>query len=151
MSNTISISAKTALVGVCFFACLSSSRGLAGILLHAGPPAIGGGPSPMTIPPSSIYDYEAVWIDSENRELTLGLYPGILYGLRFGTPFDAYVSVGGGLVNNAQNMGVGIYAAFGYEWCETVCLGLELKEAVGVSSQGLINAYAIRFGATVLK
>lgn len=123
-----------------------SSPAFAGLwMLRFGPPSLGtGGSNPLGIPPSVI-DVEVSHTSASNWETSFSIVPGLLFGKRqdFG---NYYVSMGGGLVINANGSGLGPYTAFGWESEGTFRYGIEYKQALGVTGSGLISPYAIRAG-----
>lgn len=110
-----------------------------------GPPSLGtGGSNPLGLPPSAV-DVELSHISSSSWETSLSIVPGLLVGKRqdFG---NCYVTMGGGLIINANGVGPGPYTAFGWESDGTFRYGIEYKQALGITGRGLISPYAIRAG-----
>lgn len=132
------------------FLCVSAPL-RADLYIRVGPPSIGsGGPNPLDIPPVSIIQYELMYLTESQTEWSLALYPGIFYGHRF--PWDdtgLYASLGGGIVLARQGIGPGIYSAFGYERCWGVCVGIEYKNGLGLTTKGLVSSYSVRVGLGV--
>lgn len=129
-----------------------TSTAFANWTLHVGPVSVGaGGSNPISIPPLQVIEYEFVWINAKQRELTIGIVPGLLYGQRFYlSPNGPYVSGGGGLVFDLNGIGPGIYAALGYDLCASVvCFNMEYKKALGLTTRTLIAPYALRIGFTI--
>lgn len=119
------------------------------LTLHVGPVGAGtGGSNPISIPPSNLLEYELVWL-RKDIEYTLGVVPGILVGRRI--EFGAtYASFGGGVVIDANGVGVGIYSALGVDLClRSWCGNIELKRALGVTRSAVIAPYALRVGVTL--
>jgi hypothetical protein len=119
---------------------------------HVGPLSVGnGGPNPITIPPFNPVEYEFVWVHSKNRELSIGLVPGILYGQRFFLSEGAYVSVGAGMLLDTNGLGPGLYTAIGYDACTSsgYCFNAEYKKGLGLTYRTLIAPYALRIGLTI--
>jgi hypothetical protein len=125
---------------------LQSTEATAGLwMIRFGPPSLGtGGSNPLGLPPSAV-DTELSHTSSSNWETSFSISPGLLLGKRqdFG---NWYVSMGGGLIINANGVGLGPYTAFGWESDGSFRYGLEYKQALGLSSLGLISPYAIRAG-----
>lgn len=145
--NCFKSAAKIMLIFAMFF---SSSAQASRFTLHIGPPSAGnGGSNPLSIPPVNPIDYEIVYVTKRQREWSLSLIPGILYGTRMWFSPLNYVSLGGGLGMNIQGLGPAMYAAFGLDWCKALCFNLEYKKALIISSIGLSSAYAIRAGISV--
>lgn len=124
------------------------------LLVHIGPAASGGGgPNPVSIPPTELLDYEVVWITAANREYSASFVPGLFYGQRYSfLPGGTYFSVGGGLVLDLNGYGPGVYSAFGYDACAGfICFNAEYKQALGlgISFETLLAPYAIRIGLMV--
>lgn len=120
------------------------------VTLHLGPASVGGGgPNPISIPPTNILDYELVWFNSKKQaEFSVSLFPGIFYGHRATMKNGGYISMGGGLVLNIHGFGPGFYSAFGYNSCGYLCFNVEYKQAVGFLTGMVISPYAIRIGLT---
>jgi hypothetical protein len=114
-------------------------------MIRLGPPSVGtGGSNPLGIPPGAS-DIELSHISSSNWETSISVVPGLLLGKRqdFG---NWYVTMGGGLVINANGVGLGPYSAFGWESDGSFRYGIEYKQALGLTGDGLISPYAIRAG-----
>jgi hypothetical protein len=118
------------------------------IILHLGPPSLGGGgTNPLSIPPQ-VMDTEFVYLTDGNREISIGLVPGLLYGARFGERKGVYVSGGAGFLFNPDLATVGIYSAFGYtSECNSWCFNIEYKQSLGFYAGRLVTPYAVRAGA----
>jgi len=118
------------------------------LTMRLGPPGAGnGGPNPMSIPPG-VPDIEVTWLTSRNFEVNVALVPGLLFGQRWKGPEGIYVSGGGGLVINANGVGLGGYTGFGYEaGTGRIRFNAEFKQALGIAGGGLISPYALRIGA----
>jgi hypothetical protein len=72
-----------------------------------------------------------------------------LVGKRLAVSDSFYLGVGGGLIINANGVGVGPYTAFGTELGSgKVKFNAEYKQALGISSAGLLSPYAIRMGVS---
>jgi hypothetical protein len=88
---------------------------------------------------------EISYLSSSNWETSISIVPGILYGKR--QDFNNfYLTLGGGLIIDANGVGIGPYSAFGWESEGTFRYGIEYKQALGITGSGLISPYAIRFG-----
>jgi hypothetical protein len=114
-------------------------------MIRIGPPSVGtGGSNPLGIPPGAA-DIELSHISASNWETSLSVVPGMLLGKRqdFG---NFYVTMGGGLIINANGVGLGPYSAFGWESDGSFRYGIEYKQALGLTKNGLISPYAIRAG-----
>ncbi len=114
-------------------------------MLRLGPPSVGtGGSNPLGIPPGAA-DMELSHVSASNWETSLSVVPGMLLGKRqdFG---NFYVTMGGGLIINANGVGLGPYSAFGWESDGSFRYGIEYKQALGLTKVGLISPYAIRAG-----
>ena len=106
----------------------------------------GGGTNPVSIPPQAL-DTEFVYVTNSSREITLGLVPGILYGVRFGDRKGPYVSTGAGILFNPDVATIGIYSAFGYTpECKSWCFNIEYKQSLGFYARHLVTPYAVRAG-----
>jgi hypothetical protein len=137
-------------VCACYFASYSHAYG-SQLTIHIGPPSPGmGGSNPISIPPINIVDYELVYLTDSLREWTLGLIPGLFYGVRSTKDPGPYLSAGGGIVINANGVGPGVYGAVGLNaFCgDRFCFNLEYKQAIGIAG-GLISPYAIRLGVGI--
>jgi hypothetical protein len=125
---------------------LKAETAYAGLwMIRLGPPSVGtGGSNPLGIPPGAA-DIELSHISSSNWETSISVVPGLLLGKRqdFG---NWYVTMGGGLVINANGVGLGPYSAFGWESDGSFRYGIEYKQALGLTRDGLISPYAIRAG-----
>ena len=123
-----------------------SQQAMAGLwMIRFGPPSLGtGGANPLGLPPSAV-DIELSHTSASNWETSFSIVPGLLLGKRqdFG---NYYVSMGGGLVINANGVGLGPYTAFGWESEGSFRYGIEYKQALGIANSGLISPYAIRAG-----
>lgn len=118
--------------------------------IHVGPPSIGaGGSNPISIPPIQPVEYEVVYLTKNDREWSIGLVPGILYGGRYQQGFF-YVGLGGGLVISINGGGPGVYSSFGINLGQSTQFNFEIKQALGIdlSSSTLISPYALRMGVT---
>ncbi len=123
--------------------------------LQIGPPGVGtGGTNPVSIPPVQIQEYDVVYLTKTGRELSLSIFPGILYGQR--TTFGAtYLSMGGGLGIQVQGVGPGFYTAFGFDkpCMGTTCFHMEYKAALillmGEGKPRLVSSYALRAGVSL--
>ncbi|MBP6217819.1 MAG: hypothetical protein KA436_04455 [Oligoflexales bacterium] len=123
----------------------------ADFVIHAGPASMGiGGSNPLSIPPTDPLDYEFVWLTDSEKEWSFGLSPGVFYGQRY-TFADhfTYVSLGGGIVNEFNGLGPGIYTAFGYDYCDWFCFNIEYKQALGFTTKNILSPYALRVGVTI--
>ena len=119
------------------------------ITIHLGPASVGGGgPNPISIPPTNPLDYEIVWFGKDQSEFSLSLFPGMFYGYRATMKSGGYISMGGGLVLNIHGFGPGIYSAFGYNSCNYLCFNVEYKQAIGLITGMAISPYALRVGLT---
>jgi hypothetical protein len=125
---------------------LGTTEANAGMLmLRAGPPSVGsGGANPIGIPPSAV-DLELAWVSESNWETSLSAVPGLLFGKRFDIG-NFYVGLGGGIVISSNGVGLGPYSSFGWETEGTVRVGIEYKQALGISNAGLISPSALRLG-----
>ena len=120
------------------------------LTIHVGPPSIGaGGSNPVSIPPIQPVEYEIVYVTDKDREWSVGLVPGILYGTRF-YQNNFYVGIGGGLVISVNGGGPGIYSSFGVNLGQSIQFNFEFKKAIGLefSSTSLVSPYALRMGVT---
>lgn len=118
-----------------------------GLILRMGPVSLGnGGSNPLGMPPNA-QDLELGLVTANNWEFNLGL-PGLLAGYRSVAKWGGYVATGGGIVIDANGVGPGMYAAFGYDvgW-KTFKVNFEYKQAIGITSAALISPYAVRIGA----
>jgi hypothetical protein len=141
---------KSSLIISIFILLFSASTALAsGVILRLGPAGLGhGGPNPLGIPPTTT-DMELSYVSNSKWEFNLGI-PGVFVGGRYQKNWGGYVSLGGGIVIDANAAGPGIYSAFGYDFgWNLVRFNIEYKQAVGVSSVALISPYAVRFGVGI--
>jgi hypothetical protein len=131
---------------ICGLLLTTTGRLEAGLLtIRFGPPSPGnGGANPLGIPPSAL-DMELDWMTSTNWETSLAAVPGILFGKRFDMG-SFYTSIGGGLIISANGPGIGPYSAFGWESEGTYRFSFEYKQALGLTTKGLVSPYALRFG-----
>ena len=114
--------------------------------LGIGPVSLGVGGSN---PPSGIrpWEYQGSIIFKQS-ELVLSMVPGIFYAWRSSVE-GPYVSLGPGLVLDANGMTVGGTAAFGVNlFCKGQCLMFEYRKAIGFVSGHVIAPYAVRIGLT---
>lgn len=120
------------------------------LTIHVGPPSVGaGGSNPISIPPVQPVEYEVVYLTDKDREWSVGLVPGLLYGARFyQNPF--YVGLGGGLVISVNGGGPGIYSSFGVNLGQSIQFNFEFKKALGLNlgSTSLVSPYALRMGVS---
>lgn len=122
-----------------------------GMALRFGPPAVGnGGPNPLSIPPGA-QDMEFSYITEKGFEFNLSAYPGLLLGWRTSPKPGPYVSMGGGLINDANGFGIGMYAGFGVDfWCGWICINAEFQQAIGITGKGrVVSPYAFRIGPSI--
>ncbi len=123
-----------------------STPSLAGtLMLRFGPSSAGtGGSNPLSIPPSGA-DTEFAWVTDSKWETSLSIVPGLLIGKRHQMG-NFYVGLGGGLVISANGVGLGPYSSFGWEMGSSFKFGFEYKQALGLTSVGVIHPYALRMG-----
>lgn len=144
--KSLSVSVTLFLLLILTVLLVRPSTAYAGLwMIRLGPPSAGtGGSNPLGIPPGAA-DIELSHISSSNWETSISVVPGLLLGKRqdFG---NWYVTMGGGLVINANGVGLGPYSAFGWESDGSFRYGIEYKQALGLTSDGLISPYAIRAG-----
>ncbi len=116
------------------------------VIARFGPPSSGGGgTNPISLPPS-VLDTEISVVTAAKTEINISIVPGILVGKRFDK--DGYYGSGGvGLIINQSGAGVGGYAAIGYETSGTIKFNADFKQALGLSTVGLLTTYALRIGA----
>lgn len=126
---------------------LTAQTATAGLwTLRVGPPAVGGGGSnPVGLPPSAP-DLELNYMTENNWETSLSVVPGVLYGKRFDIG-NFYVGLGGGLIISGNGSGFGPYSSFGWESGGRFRFSVEYKQALGITSSGLVSPYALRLGA----
>ena len=128
---------------------LMPKSALGKLTLHIGPASRGGGgPNPLSIPPTNILNYGIVWFSESHREISASIYPGIFYGYRESMKNGAYVSLGSGLVINLHGIGPGVVTAFGYDSCGYVCFNIEYRQAFGLLTTMTQSPYALRVGLT---
>jgi hypothetical protein len=107
-----------------------------------------GGSNPIDIPPN-FGQVEYTYVSDGGVETNIGVIPGILVGGRMERG-SWYLSLGGGLLLDANGVGFGVYNSFGYvtgsgpgwHW------NFEYKQSVApdLVSGGLIAPSAARFG-----
>ena len=126
---------------------LSTTRASATtVIARFGPAGIGGGgPNPIGLPPE-IADTEVSIVTAAKTEINIALFPGILVGKRFNKD-GYYGSGGGGAVFGALGLGLGGYAAIGYETSGSIKFNVDFKQAIAVGASGLMSSYALRIGA----
>ncbi len=131
-----------------FFILLSNTLLAGELTLRLGPGSLGnGGTNPLGIPPSLV-DADVTWLTSSNWETSVSIIPGIFVGKRSESAAGFYLGAGGGIVISANGGGLGPYAALGYSRGETFKFNAELKQAIGVTSHGLVTPYAMRVGVS---
>lgn len=115
--------------------------------VRVGPPSIGvGHANPVVF--TRITDYEFTYMNRGGFETSASII-GLLFGRRMAFSWGGTVSMGGGLVVDANGAGPGVYTAFGMDLvCLRVCVNIEYKQAMGFSKH-ILNPYAIRLGAIV--
>lgn len=119
----------------------------AGIMnFRLGPPGVGtGGTNPVGLPPGAP-DLELGYVTNSKWETSASIVPGIFLGKRIDFK-GPYVSLGGGIAISANGVGPGPYSAFGYDFGSgPVRFNVEYKQAIGFTSNGLVNPYALRIG-----
>lgn len=119
----------------------------AGVMtLRMGPPGLGtGGTNPVGIPPAA-GDLDFSYVTQSKWEAGLSVIPGLFIGKRldFNGP---YISLGGGIAIGGNGAGPGPYTAFGYDMGSgSFRFNMEYKQALGITSSGLIHPYAVRIG-----
>jgi hypothetical protein len=139
---------KKILMGLLLLCSMTAAprEGIAGMLVaRFGPPSPGnGGSNPLSIPPTAV-DMELAWITTSNWETSISAVPGLLVGKRFDIG-NFYVGLGGGIIISSNGVGLGPYSSFGWETEGTIRLGLEYKQALGLTSSGLVSPSALRLG-----
>ncbi len=118
------------------------------IIARFGPAAAGqGGPNVPDIPPGAA-DTELSIVTGSKTEINIAVFPGILIGRRF--DHDGFYGSGGaGAIISGEGLGLGGYAAIGYETPGTWKLNVDFKQAIGLAGRGLMSGYAVRVGAGV--
>lgn len=116
---------------------------------QTGATSIGsGGPNSLGVPPRST-DIGLTYITKSLLELNLNLM-GITVGRRYYSKWGGILGLGGGMVLDANGLGPGITALFGYEFFRTkggYALSLEYAPSLGLSFQGIIiSPYIMRIG-----
>lgn len=137
---------STTLLAVILFAFPQKQALAVAYSLGVGPVSVGIGGSN---PPSFIrpYEYQASII-FENSEIVLGLTPGVFYAWRSSVE-GPYVSVGPGLVMDANGITIGVTGAFGVNlFCEIICLMFEYRQAAGFVADHIISPYTVKIGFT---
>lgn len=113
------------------------------LMLRFGPASAGtGGSNPLSLPPSAA-DTEIAWLTDSKWETSLSIVPGLLIGKRHQVN-QFYVGLGGGLVIDANGVGLGPYSSFGWEIGSKFKFGFEYKQALGLTGAGVIFPYALR-------
>lgn len=133
----------------------SSVYGLEGVSAGLGVFSVGSGGGG---PPSLSIANTSVSLLYPNSEVVLSLIPGIFYAWRSEIS-KAYVSLGGGIMLDRYGLAVGATIGFGtYLFCLWICVGLEYRQAIGMSPFEIItknrhlriaSPYAIRLQVTV--
>ena len=115
--------------------------------IGVGPVGVGiGGPNPPSA--SNGVEYQSTII-MKKHEIVISIYPGVFYGWRSSIE-GPYFSLGPGVVNNANGIGLGFSAAFGANLlCNIQCIMIEYRKAVGFNDTHILSPYAIRVGLTV--
>ena len=132
-----------------WISCLQAPKAAATtVIARFGPAASGqGGPNALDIPPGAA-DTELSIVTASKTEINIALFPGILIGRRFDK--DGYYGSGGaGAVISGEGLGLGGYAAIGYETQGTWKFNVDFKQAIGLAGRGLMSGYALRVGAGV--
>ena len=131
---------------LCFFS-LSAYAGE--LTLRFGPAGLGnGGTNPLGIPPGPT-DFDLTWLTASDWETSVSVSPGIFVGKRAWHESGLYLGVGGGIVISGNGVGVGPYAGIGGSPGEgPFRFNIELKQALGMTSIGLISPYAFRLGVS---
>jgi len=114
--------------------------------LGVGPVSLGIGGSN---PPSGIkpWEYQGSLIFKQS-EVVFSISPGIFYAWRSAVE-GPYVSIGPGIVVNANGSTIGGTAAFGINlFCQGQCLMFEYRKAIGFVKGHAIAPYAVRIGLT---
>jgi hypothetical protein len=118
------------------------------LTVHVGPASVGsGGSNPISIPPTNPLDYEFIWLTDNDFESNYAVSPGFLFGNR--TRMESlYVSLGGGLVIDANGTGPGIYSSLGYNTTGNAGFNAEFKQALGFDfgTETVLAPYAVRIG-----
>jgi len=116
--------------------------------VFVGPPALGiGDPNPITF--VSPVEYELQFVTERGLEFRAAII-GLSGGYRLSGEWGGYLSLGAGLVLNANGLGIGPSAAIGYDFfCVTVCATAEYFQAAGLSLAGVVAPYALRLGVSV--
>lgn len=122
----------------------------ASITIQLGPASVGnGGPNPLSIPPTSLHEYEIIWLRKNHSEFSFSIFPGIFYGYRSIMKSGGYISLGGGIVSDANGLTMGIYNSFGIQKCSFLCFNIEYKQALGLYGGTVLAPYAIRIGVSL--
>ncbi len=113
--------------------------------LLLGPGSAGnGGSNPVGIPPGTTdIDITMAW--DSGFQIDLSLVPGLLFGKRW-TSGNWYVSLGGGILIDANGVGIGPYSTLGYmaDWGFTA----EYTQTLGISQLGFVAPGSGRIGYT---
>ncbi len=138
------------LAALCLGAWLWTQPAAAGSFeLVLGPEQIGsGGSAPIFIPPVDPFQWAATWVTDGGFETMLSLCPGLVVGQRFKSG-GLFVSLGGGLIIDANGSGGGVYSTLGYEsgggskgWHFIA----EYTQGLGYKHGGYLAPSATRFG-----
>ncbi len=129
--------------------CAGSGRAQAGALaMRLGPPGIGGGgPNPVSIPPS-FGDLGLSYVTNKGLQMDASL-TALALAQRSRLKGGAYFSLGGGLIFSVSGVGFGPYAGFGYEggcisWL--ACFSVEINQGLGFGAGRVVSPYALRLG-----
>jgi hypothetical protein len=109
-----------------------------------------GGPNPISIPPTALAQYEFGYVTDLRSEWSVGIVPGLFYGIRTKDTKGPYFGFGGGLVIGANGTGPGVYTAFGANlFCGSVCFVVDYRQALAITGDNLISPYALRIGVSL--
>ena len=145
MGRTIFATVLIILIGA-----MESTSFAGSVTLRVGPPGAGdGGTNPAGLPPGPS-DIELGILTDNLWETSISLVPGIFFGKRV-TAGPAYVGFGGGLAISANGVGPGPYTSFGLDFgaSHMIRINVEYKQALALTSNGIVSPYAVRVGLGV--
>lgn len=151
-SKTAAATAMLAPFTGLFFSMTSVGAFAGGHKVSAGAVAAKGGANPITF--SSPLEYSYTYINSSrDREIHIGLVPGLGYAVRFNPSKDITVSLGG-MISVGSNLFLGAYSGFGWEfWCPSsaFCLNLEYRTSTALYSLGrkISGVSSVSLGGTL--
>ena len=130
---------------------LASPAFAKGIAVRFGPLGAGNGGTNPTSIPLAFQEIAASYITDKDIEYNMSLTAWAI-AKREKAKWGGYVSLGAGLALSTVDVGLGPYAAFGYEGgClfQTLCYSIEYQQAVGFTAKTVVSPYSVHMGAVV--